>query len=114
MTKRAAAERMALMIRRLAEKTVAPVELCLDHGVNLESKINLATDLQNASRDGTIEAYRDGGDYVRMIQTAELRCKERLMHWMELSGSCGQAGKIRLPYTFSRLQGDAKNSAVGE
>ena len=80
-------------------------------GIN---KINLATDLQNASREGTIEAYQDGGDYVRMIQTAELRCKELLMHWMELSGSCGQAAKIRLPYTFSRLQGDAKNTAVGE
>ncbi|MEN6418056.1 MAG: class II fructose-bisphosphate aldolase, partial [Clostridiaceae bacterium] len=80
-------------------------------GIN---KINLATDLQNASREGTIEAYQNGGDYVQMIQSAELHCKELLMHWMELSGSCGQAGKIRLPYTFGRLQGDVKNTAVGE
>jgi fructose-bisphosphate aldolase class II len=80
-------------------------------GVN---KINLATDLQNASREGAIEAYEAGGDYIQMIQNAELHCKELLMHWMELSGSCGQAKKIPLPYTFSRLQGDYKNNISGE
>lgn len=80
-------------------------------GIN---KINLATDLQNAAREGTIEAFQNGGDYVKMIQNAELSCKTLLMHWMELSGSCGQATKINLPYTFDRLQGDSKNTAVGE
>ena len=87
------------------------IEKAVKAGIN---KINLATDLQNASRDGVIEAYKNGGDYVKMIQNGELHCKNLLMHWMELSGSCGQAERIPLPYTFGKLQGDNKNTAVGE
>ena len=80
-------------------------------GIN---KINLATDLQEAAKKGAAEAYENGGDYMKTIQNAELCCKNLLMHWIDLSGSAGRAKDIRLPYTFSQLQGDNKNNSVEE
>ena len=80
-------------------------------GIN---KINLATDLQEAAKRGAAEAYENGGDYMKTIQNAELCCKNLLMHWIDLSGSTGRARDIRLPYTFSQLQGDHKNNSVEE
>ena len=80
-------------------------------GIN---KINLATDLQEAAKRGAAEAYENGGDYMKTIQNAELCCKNLLMHWIDLSGSTGRAKDIRLPYTFSQLQGDYKNNSVEE
>ena len=51
---------------------------------------------------------------MKTIQNAELCCKNLLMHWIDLSGSTGRAKDIRLPYTFSPLQGDYKNNSVEE
>lgn len=83
----------------------------VEAGIN---KINLATDLQEASRRGTIEAYEARGSYLQMIQSAEQSCKKLLMHWMELAGSCGRARNFPLPDTFGSLQGDIKNTVHGE
>ena len=83
----------------------------VEAGIN---KINLATDLQEAAKEGAAEAYANGGDYMKTIQAAELSCKNLLMHWIDLSGSAGRAKEIPLPYTFSHLQGDQKNSSVEE
>ena len=83
----------------------------VEAGIN---KINLATDLQEASRRGTIEACEAGGNYLQMIQAAEQSCKKLLMHWMELAGSCGKAIDFPLPYNFGLMQGDIKNTMHGE
>lgn len=83
----------------------------VEAGIN---KINLATDLQEACRKGALEANAAGGDYMKMIQAAEQSCKQLLIHWMELAGSCGQAKNYKAPYTFPLLQGDIKNNGIGE
>lgn len=83
----------------------------VEAGIN---KINLATDLQEACKNGAIAAWQSGRDYMKMIQASEQACKELLMHWMQLAGSCGQARHFVAPYCFSQLQGDMKNTAPGE
>lgn len=87
------------------------IRKAVEAGIN---KINLATDLQEAAKKGAEQALAQGGDYMSMIQNAELSCKNLLMHWMELSGSCGQAPNIPIPYAFSTLQGDHKNKSAEE
>lgn len=87
------------------------IRKAVEAGIN---KINLATDLQEAAKKGAVEAYSSGGDYMKMIQAAELSCKELLMHWIELSGSRGRAKDIKIPYAFSTLQGDHKNKSMEE
>lgn len=83
----------------------------VEAGIN---KINLATDLQEACKQGAVEAWQTGGDYMKMIQASEQACKKLLIHWMELAGSCGKAKNFVPPYRFSALQGDIKNTNPGE
>lgn len=89
------------------ENIIAAVEA----GIN---KINLATDLQEAAKKGAGEAFQKGADYIKTLQEAELACKNLLMHWMELSGSCNRAKDIPVPWRFSDLQGDYKNHSIEE
>lgn len=87
------------------------IRKAVEAGIN---KINLATDLQEAAKRGAEQALAQGGDYMSMIQNAELSCKNLLMRWMELSGSCGRAKDIPIPYKFSALQGDHRNKSAEE
>lgn len=83
----------------------------VEAGIN---KINLATDLQEASRIAFTEKSNAGAGYLECIQAAEQGCKKLLMHWMNLAGCCGRAADFKMPYRFDTLQGDIKNTVKGE
>ena len=83
----------------------------VEAGIN---KINLATDLQEASRKAFTEVSNKGGAYLDCIQAAEQGCKKLLMHWMGLAGCCGRAKDFVRPDNFGLLQGNIKNPVKGE
>jgi len=82
-------------------------------GIN---KINVATDLLNASKMGIQNALSRNPDidYLTLMQHAELSCRRLLNHWIDLSGSCGKAVDYLPLYNLKRLQGDFASDLIGE
>jgi len=77
------------------------IRLAVAAGIN---KINVATDLLEACKNGVNTALQTGGaDYIGVMQSGEAACSKLLEHWLELSGSCGQAKRIPCPSRMERL-----------
>ncbi len=82
-------------------------------GIN---KINVATDLLEASKNGVANALRSAreADYITVMQQGEFACGKLLEHWLELSGSCGRAPQIPCSSRIERLQPAFDSQARGE
>lgn len=78
------------------------IRKAVEAGIN---KINVATDVLNASRNKARELLRENPecDYMTLMETFERGGYDEIVHWMDLSGSVGKAVDFLYPYDYERL-----------